>query len=114
MEAKNEEEEMHSRCVTGKTPVQKEWYSVAAWSRECHSRAYFFADVSLNRPVDYERLIQRPSLQQLGYLPMFLHPLLECYVPRICSPSHLDQVIGKNNQHPVPVTIPVETTISFV
>ena len=44
-----------------------------------------------------EHLIQRPSLQQLGYLPVLLHPLLKCHVLSVCALPHLDQVIRKNN-----------------
>ena len=78
---------------------------VAAWSGRCHDRAYFLPRTEL-RATGY--LIQRPSLQQLGYLPVFLHPLLERHVPGVRTLSHFDQVICKNNQHPVSIPIPIK------
>jgi len=66
----------------------------------CHGQAYF-----LRIPQkDYECLVQRPPLQQFCYLPVFLHPLLECHVLWVCARSRLYQVIRENDQHPVPIT----------
>ena len=58
---------------------------------------FFYITYPSNRPGNFDWLIQRPPLQQLGYLPASLHPLLECYVFRIRALSHLDQIIGEND-----------------
>ena len=95
---------MHSCCVTGKTPVQQ--LGSAPLPRG-------FGGVTAAEAICYvssghKYLVQRPPLQQFGYLPVLLHPLLERHVCRVCALSHLDQVIGENNQHPVSITIPIK------
>lgn len=68
-----------------------------------------FPDQVLN---DECYLLQRPFLQEIRYFPVFLHPLLERHLG-LHAFSRLDQVIRKNNQHPIPISTRIETIISF-
>lgn len=103
---------MHSCCVTltGKTTENSGGgRSNSVSTCHCACRAYLFY---VSVPGNNEYLVQRPPLQQLGDLPVLLHPLLERRVLTVRALSHLNQVIGKNNQHPVPIAVPIKTIIS--
>ena len=44
---------------------------------------------------------------------MLLHPLLKRHVPSVRALSHLDQVIGEHNQHPIPIATPRQNNHQF-